>query len=174
MPLAEIENWYINERMSAKEIAEQIENKYKKPISRQTVHFFIKKNFSTRRHSESMRNRVVTGRMNYKDLKIDYDKREIDYAEIWHKRSPDFTGQLKNPKTRQVSLPQPYVDKIKTYAKQRKLTIKETILEIFPSLAGKYERYILRPLPQAFERGNKARVKETLTYLDQFFKEFKD
>lgn len=149
----EIKKLYIDENKSCPEIRDIIEKEYGCSCARQTISQYVKKSFGTRSQAQGMKTRAITGRMNYKKVseKIDYVNRKIDYKEIWLKRSPDYNGPLKNPKTKQVSLPQPYVERIRQYAKQNKKTISDTLKEILSPFGWQhYKKYILTEIQSSF------------------------
>ncbi len=153
VPASKWREWYLTEKRSAPEITELIFKEYGERFSRQAVHGYIKQRFGTRTHKESMKLRVVAGRVDHNKIrdKIDYQNRKIDYQEIAFKRSAGYTGPLKNPRTKQISLPQPYIDRIRECAKARKKTISDTLKEIFKPLGWEYKKYILRHISQDFK-----------------------
>lgn len=151
-----IKNLYVNKLMSDQQIQEVLKNQYLISVSRQAVSNLIKKYIGRRKRQQSNKVRAITGRMDYKKIrdKIDYQNRKIDYQDIGMKRSPGYYGPLKNPKTKQVSLPQPYVDRIREYAKNHGETISDTLRGIFFATGhpiDQYQKFILRPVEQSFK-----------------------
>lgn len=74
-----LKEFHVKGRMSSYEIAEKIERDTGIPYSYRQIQRWLKKYGLLRTHSQALRHRVLTGRMDYSKRKLDYAGRYIDY-----------------------------------------------------------------------------------------------
>ena len=89
--------WYVQGKMSSYEICEKIEKETGLAFSDRQLRRWLNKLGFCRTHTQSLRNRVITGRMDYGKRKpmterfIDYDKRDYEKrGQLWAIHLKDF------------------------------------------------------------------------------------
>ena len=74
-----LRDWYIKSKMSSYEICEKIEKETGVIFSDRHLRRWLSKFDLIRNHAESLKNRVMTGRMDYSKRNLDFQTRYIDY-----------------------------------------------------------------------------------------------
>ncbi len=170
VPTRLLRQWYHKENKSAEQIKTIILNKYGVEITREAISRFVKEKFGTRSHKDAMRMRVIKGQVDYEKIrnKTDYLNRNIDYKEVALKRSFDYTGPLKHPKQKNVYLPQPYIERIKQFAKNNNKTITDVLKEILGKTANLYKIFHLCKIENSF-RPYSYKKRYLMDQLDKYF-----
>ena len=75
-----LRSFRVKDRMSSFEIAEKIQRDTGIDYTYRQIQNWLKKFDILRTHGEALKNRVLTGRMDYSRRKLDYQGRFIDYA----------------------------------------------------------------------------------------------
>ena len=118
-----MKDWYVTRRMSSIEIQQLLQNQYRFRISSREITRWLNELGLMRSFVQAMRNRVVTGRM-------DYSQREISLRTRKTKRqSKDFNRQ---PLRRSIYIEIPMSLKIEIaqIAKQSKRTVSEVVRDM--------------------------------------------
>lgn len=71
---------HLIQRMSCPQISEKFQQDMGIDYTSRAVQRWLKKFSYLRQHDEALRNRVITGRMDYSQRQLDYEARHIDYA----------------------------------------------------------------------------------------------
>jgi hypothetical protein len=127
-PFEEIaKEWHITRKLSAIAMQELLLNEYKMYISSRDMQRWLGKLGIIRSHIKALRNRVVTGRMDYSKRNIDYSKRAIDYARIQENRKKNIQPILKR---QCIRLPAELHSRITEFAHQRGRTTSEIVRDM--------------------------------------------
>ncbi|HUT29951.1 MAG TPA: hypothetical protein VMX13_09175 [Sedimentisphaerales bacterium] len=167
-----IKNWYVRRRMSADEIHELLVAKYLLYISKRDLRRWLNELGLMRPFVQAMRNRVVTGRMDYSKREIAYRKRKVRQQQV-----PRMAKQNVQPTHAGVFIEVPLNLKlqIKQIARKSKRTVSEVVRDMLrladkdPSLAerSKCERldYVLAHHEDKLLRQRIKRKPAELVYL---------
>lgn len=134
---------HVDKMRSSRWISAWLLKKYSFNISHQSIWGFLKESQLSRKHSESMKTRAITGTMDYDKVrkKIDYKNRKMDYPSQWERRRKGIS--LLRFKKIIVNLPSAQYGACIAYAKQNKLTKSDAYKKLNPDSA-KDVTYILR------------------------------
>jgi len=127
-PFEEIaKEWHITQKLSAIAMHERLLSEYKMQISARDMQRWLGELGIIRSHIKALRNRVVTGRMNYSERNTDYSKRAIDYAKIQENKKKNIQPLLKR---QCIRLPAELHSRITEFAHQRGRTISELVRDM--------------------------------------------
>lgn len=119
--------WHITQKLSAIAIQELLSDEYKMYISARDTQRWLGEMGIIRSHIKALRNRVVTGRMNYSARSIDYSKRIIDYVKIQENKKRNILPLLKR---QCIRLPAELHSRIIEFAHQRGRTTSEIVRDM--------------------------------------------
>jgi len=127
-PFEEIaREWHITRKLSAIAMQELLIAEYKMYISPRDMQRWLGKLGIIRSHIKSLRNRVVTGRMDFSTRNTDYTKRVIDYAKIQENKKKNIQPTLKR---QCIRLPAELHLRITEFAHQRGRTTSEIVRDM--------------------------------------------